>query len=98
MVCLLQSLYHSGNSFSLKDWELLILFLYHLIPSFWLVFLSFVVVVFLNTGICSVHSHLLTHFCAVEKLGRSGIKIPPKLLCMCWVIIAECSAVAGYNK
>lgn len=79
MVCLLQSLYHS---FSWKDWELLILFLYNLIPSFWLVFLFFVVVVFLNTGICSVHSHLLTHLCAVEKLGGREIKIPPELLCM----------------
>lgn len=75
-------------SFAWKDWELLILFLCHLIPSFWLVFLFFVVVVFLNTGICSVHSHLLTHFGAVEKVGGRAIKIPPELLCMYWLIIA----------
>jgi len=77
-MCLLQSLYHS---FSLKGWELLILFLCHLIISFWLVFLFFVVVVFLNTGICSAHSHILTHLCALEKLGGKGIKIPFELLC-----------------
>lgn len=73
----------SYHSFSLKDWELLILFLCHLIISFWSVFLSFAVVFFffINTGICSARSHALVHLRALEKLGGRGMKTPPELLC-----------------
>lgn len=90
---LLQS---SCHSFPLKHWELLILC--HLIISFWLVFLFLVVVVVLNTGICSAHSHILTHLCALEGLGGREIKIPPELLCTSWLNIAGvCYVVAGCN-
>lgn len=84
MVCLFQSLYHS---FPLKGWELLIVPL-----SFDLLFL---VGVFVLCGCCVFkYWHLfnaltlINSFGAVQKVGGRGIKIPPELLCMYWLIIA----------